>query len=150
MQQQQARQHMSAAVQAAAKTEPGTAGAESSSRLPNTSDTGRAAPAANASAAAAATASGPGVFQLPQLSPGTPLAAVEPGLYGLLDAFSLPDELAEQLADALEDLGRGGDGEQQQQHADKLARFGADYAQVRCTMHCTPVCWVTTLSSHTE
>jgi hypothetical protein len=68
------------------------------------------------------------VFQLPQLSPGTSLASVEPGLYGLLDAMCLPDELGEQLADALEGLGRGEGG--QQQHAEKLARFQADYAQV--------------------
>jgi hypothetical protein len=141
-QQQPALHGMSAAAHVAVKTEPGTAGADSSSGLPATSDTGRAAPAANASAAAAA-GCGPGVFQLPEWTPGTLLASVEPGLYGLLDAFCLPDELAEQLADALEELGRGGQGEgqQQQQHVERLARFQADYAQVRRAQLQECFCW---------
>jgi hypothetical protein len=71
-------------------------------------------------------------FQLPQLLPDTPLSAVEPALYGLLDHFGLPDELAEQLAEALEGLGADELAEQQQQQqAESLGRFQADYAQVR-------------------
>jgi hypothetical protein len=76
---------------------------------------------------------------MPEWSPGTALAAVEPALYGLLDHFGLPDELAEQLAEAVEVLGhdKQQQQQQQQQHAARLARARADYAQVRWEMTCT-------------
>ncbi|WIA13539.1 hypothetical protein OEZ85_007111 [Tetradesmus obliquus] len=62
-----------------------------------------------------------------------PVSAAEPGLFGLLDHYGLPDELALQVAEALEGLGsdQQQQQQQQQQHAERLARFAADYAQVR-------------------
>jgi hypothetical protein len=88
-------------------------------------------------AAAAATA---GSYSLPAFTADMPLSVVEPGLYGLLDHFGLPDEFCEQLAAALEQLqasaaaaaaaAAAGD-ELKHQGEVKLGRFAGDYAQLR-------------------
>jgi hypothetical protein len=69
-----------------------------------------------------------------------PLVGIEPALYGLLDAFELPDDLCEQLEAAVKLLGvlqaavaaaaaTGCTASSAAQQ--KLARFAGDYAQLR-------------------
>jgi hypothetical protein len=74
-------------------------------------------------------------YQLPAFYAAKGVASVEPGLWGLADHLSLPDELCEQLAAALTELGSSssssGEAQQQQQQQGKLVRFAADYAQLR-------------------
>jgi hypothetical protein len=60
------------------------------------------------------------------------VASVEPGLWGLADHLSLPDELCEQLAAALAELSSSSSSEDlPQQQQGKLVRFAADYAQLK-------------------
>jgi hypothetical protein len=64
---------------------------------------------------------------MPEWTSSTPLSAVEPALCGLLDHFCLPDELPEQLAEALEGLGADERAEQQhQQQQQALEGMGTD------------------------
>jgi hypothetical protein len=83
--------------------------------------------------AAAAAAVAP--YSLPTFTAEQPLSAIEPGLYGLLDHFALPDECCEQLAAALEVLAGSSSGNAAAAAADKaqqkLGRFAGDYAQLR-------------------
>ncbi|WIA33673.1 hypothetical protein OEZ86_006793 [Tetradesmus obliquus] len=79
----------------------------------------------------AAASAAPGPFSLASWSADSPVVDAEPGLFGLLDHYGLPDELALQVAEALEGLESAQQQQQQQQHAERLARFAADYAQVR-------------------
>ncbi|WIA13530.1 hypothetical protein OEZ85_007102 [Tetradesmus obliquus] len=87
--------------------------------------------AAAAHVVPAAAAAAPGLFSLASWSADSPVVDAEPGLFGLLDHYGLPDELALQVAEALEGLESAQQQQQQQQHAERLARFAADYAQVR-------------------
>jgi hypothetical protein len=76
---------------------------------------------------------------MPEFTADQPLVGIEPALYGLLDAFMLPDDACEQLAAALELLQEL---QSQLQEAaagaapaaaaqQRLSRFAGDYAQLR-------------------
>jgi hypothetical protein len=70
---------------------------------------------------------------MPPFTADSALVDVEPGLYGLLDHFALPDECCEQLAAALEAVAgvSSGNAAAVARAQQKLVRFAGDYASLR-------------------